>query len=214
AGATVAAGTTITGQGRPLDGIVPFDPYVATLVGGLWSGGPGGVMDGVTLDGDLVVAGNQAVTVRDGLTLNGTVTLGGGDGSYGVLKFLGSQALSGSGTVAFASASAANAVWLPTATTTLTVGPGITVQGQAGRLGHTAAFDYFFRDFDFNVHLYSAPASVAVVNQGSVRASGGGILVLDGTGGSNSGTLAAVNVGSLSAVSDGSIPWSHCGSAS
>src|SRR5262249_58124684 len=129
-----AGGAQLVGQGRPLDGVTPLDPAVQGQGGVvLWSGGPGGVLDGVTLDGDLVVAGNQAVSVRDGLTLNGTVTLGGGDGSYGVLKFLGSQALSGTGTVAFASANAANAVWLPTANTTLTVGPGVTVQGAAGR---------------------------------------------------------------------------------
>ena len=56
----------------------------------------------MTLNGNAVVSDNSSVTVQDGLTLNGTLTLGAMSSNvYGYLTFTGSQTLGGTGTVVF-----------------------------------------------------------------------------------------------------------------
>ncbi len=59
----------------------------------------GGVLDGVTLNGDLNLAVGQ-LTIVNGLTLNGTATVGTSSlDSYGYLYLLGSQTLGGTGQI-------------------------------------------------------------------------------------------------------------------
>ena len=95
-----------------------------------------GTLGGVTIDGNFQVVGDNDVVVKDGLTLNGTATLGGSGGSnWGFLNFNGSQTLGGTGTVTFNGPGPYNALGLSSGT--LTIGPGITVRGQSGYLGYS-----------------------------------------------------------------------------
>src|SRR5262245_59562871 len=104
--------------------------------GGFGSLLTGSTLDGVTLNADLDVPGgggrNAFVVIRNGLTLNGTITLRDaflGNPAIAFLLFDSSETLSGTGTVHFPNNSPNNGVWLPNANTTLTIAPGFTVDG-------------------------------------------------------------------------------------
>jgi hypothetical protein len=125
----------------------------ATVVAGTTVTGQSGTLSGVTLNGNLNVSGNDAVTVSNGLTLNSTVTLGSGS-SYGELEFTNTQTLGGSGTVILASTSLYYDLYVVSGTT-LTFGPNITVQGLAGYIGYDGV-------------------TSTVINQGTIDASGRG----------------------------------------
>ncbi len=143
-----------------------------------------GILDGVTIEGDFEIVGNDAVTVEDGLTLDGTATLGDSTG-YGYLYFTGTQTLGGTGTVNFATRDLCNALWVPDSGTTLTIGAGITVHGQYGSIGYSSYF--------------GGSTAVSVVNQGTIAAdASGGNITIYGTGNQNSGTLQALNGATLS----------------
>jgi hypothetical protein len=91
-------------------------------------------LDGVKLDNDLTVVQNASLTLAHGLTLAANLTVeGGGPTYYGDLTFEGNQTLAGSGKV-FLGTKAAATVHLGTnmdgSAATLTIGSGITVQGQ------------------------------------------------------------------------------------
>ncbi len=146
----------------------------------------GSTLSGVTVDGNFAVSGNGGVTVQNGLTLNGTATLGAASSNlYGYLNFMGSQTLSGSGTVVFGQDSP-NTLLVGQADTTLTIGSGITVRGQSGAVG-------------YNPSLGLGTSNAAVVNQGTIQADvAGGTITVYGTGGQNTGTLTALNGGTIS----------------
>ncbi len=140
---------------------------------------------GVTIDGSFQVVDENNVTVEDGLTLNGTATLGSaGSGNWGTLDFNGSQTLGGSGTVTFDGPGPYNAVGVYNAT--LTIGPQITVQGQSGYVGDSP-------------ETGGSPGSIAVVNQGTIQAdTSGTTITIYGTGNQNTGSLKALNGATLS----------------
>src|SRR5439155_11113945 len=105
----------------------------------LVSTGMGGVLDGVTVNGDLDLTGNAvSATVTNGLVLNGTARLGNANSGYGALSFSGTQTLAGNGTVVFGGGGCAylKAARLCVEATTLTVGTGITVRGENGTIGY------------------------------------------------------------------------------
>ncbi len=58
----------------------------------------GGTLSGVTLNANLTAVGNASVTVTNGLTLNGTASVG-NSSSSGFVSFVGSQTLAGTGSV-------------------------------------------------------------------------------------------------------------------
>jgi hypothetical protein len=96
----------------------------------------GGTLNGVTLNGNLDLTGANGVnlTVVNGLTLDGTATLGQG-GNYGYLTFGNSQTLAGTGTVVFAGSNGSDALYTPSGSTTLTIASTISVHGQSGYVG-------------------------------------------------------------------------------
>ncbi len=164
----------------------------ATIAAGTTLAGQNGILDGVTVNGTLAVSGNNGVTVEDGLTLDGTLTLG-NSSTYGSLYFASAtNTLGGSGTVDFSGPGPYNAVGL--ASGTLTIGPGITVQGQTGYVGYSPG-------------IGGSPSSITVVNQGTIQAnvSGGTITVQDAST-PNTGTLQATNGGTLSLQSSSFTP--------
>src|SRR5208283_1452967 len=150
-GGTVLGGTITTAEG-------------ATLV--VNNGTFNGVTMGGTLDvGDSFNTGN--VTVTNGLVLNGTALVGNPTNvNYaGYITFAGSQTLGGTGTVVFGDNATYNALRLADGATTLTIGSGITVEGQNGTIGYSSA--------------WGGPQNVSVVNQGLISAdvSGGTISI-------------------------------------
>ncbi|HEX7447299.1 MAG TPA: hypothetical protein VF306_07130, partial [Pirellulales bacterium] len=139
-------------------------------------------LDGVTLDADLSVPDNSALTVKDGLTLNGTLTMT-HSGTYNLtlVNFSGTQTLGGTGTVQFVNTNnyaSYNNVLQPVDGGTLTIGPGITIHGQRGTVG--APGDFF------------GSTPLPLVNQGTIEADAAGQTILvTGSSVTNSGTLAA-----------------------
>ena len=162
-GGTLNVTGTIQSSGGQLtlDGATLGD---GTIAAGTTLAGQSGTLDGVTIDGDFTVADNSIVTITNGLTLNGSATLGGG-GDYGYLYFNGSQTLGGTGTVVL-SGSGYGALALPNAT--LTLGAGITVEGGNGYLGYSPEFG-------------GSAADTTVVNQGTIEWSNGGNILIEGT---------------------------------
>ena len=85
AGVTSATGSWNIDGGRIYEGTVASASPGADLI----ATSAGGTLDGVTLDANLDMASNYGatITVRDGLTLNGTIYLGGPSGSSASLHF-------------------------------------------------------------------------------------------------------------------------------
>jgi RHS repeat-associated protein len=149
----------------------------------------GGTLDGVTVSGGLdLTAGSAWVTVRNGLTLNGTATLG----DRGRLYFDGTQTLGGAGTVVFQNAFG-NALVANTSGMTLTVGPDVTIRGGSAQPYTSAAVGYSDQ--------WGGGANTSLVLRGTVAADGaaGQAITLHprGTGTlANAGTL-RVSTGTL-----------------
>ena len=150
----------------------------ATLVGT----SSGGTLSGVTLDGTLDLATNfgAGVGVTDGLTLGGTIDLGSADGSTeDAIYFDGAQTLGGTGSIVLGGAlgNTINTASSGGDSGTLTIGSGITIEGQDGTIGNS---------------------SLPLINQGTIAANvSGGRISISGAGWSNSGTLEAENGGTL-----------------
>ncbi len=179
------SGTTLLLQGGTIRGGTVAATGGAVLMG--WSY-PGGTLDGVTLDGGLDMSTLNAaeVTVVDGLTLNGTVTLGeAAGGTHGYLLFSGTQTLGGTGDVLLGSSSS-NAIGVGgDSGSTLTIGPGITVHGSGGSVGSI---------------------TYGLVNRGTIAADvAGGSIAVTGTGWVNAGTIAADPGASVNLQGDSSL---------
>ena len=146
--------------------------------------GESSTLNGVMVNGILDVGNSvsgAALTVTNGLVLNGTALMGNPTNSdYGAIFFAGTQALSGSGTVVFGdnANTGYNALRLADGGTTLTIGPGITVEGQNGTLGYSSG--------------YGGPQNVSVINQGTISADvSSGTITLTPQSFTNQGTVAA-----------------------
>jgi hypothetical protein len=172
AGGSIAGGTVLAINGTPL------------LVNG------SGTLSGVELDAPLDVGqtySDSILTVTNGLTLNGTATLGNStNGGYGALKFVQSQTLSGDGTIMF-EGTGCNSLWPSVSGAILTIGPDITIHGRDGQIGAGNCFN--------------PSANAGVVNQGVISAdvSGGNISV---------GGAILTNQGALRASAGATLAWS------
>ncbi len=157
----------------------------------------------MNVNGNLTVS-NQ-LTVKDGLTLNGTATIA--DGFSG-LYFVGSQTLGGNATVVFGNSAYVtgypsyivgyNYLYTDAATSTLTIGPAVTISGNFGVLGGYYSSGY-------------VASGGPIINLGTIQAdTSGGTITLLGSGWQNPGTLLATNGGILSLQGTGA----NTGSAS
>ncbi len=118
--------------------------------------GTGNNLNGVTLNADLdMITASATVSVQNGLTLNGTATL---TGSGARMAFDSSQTLAGTGTIVLGSTNAA--LHVLSASTTLTIGPNLTITGNNGTIGASRQF--------------GGPGDTTVINQGTIRATAGG----------------------------------------
>ena len=175
-GGTIVGGTIITQTGAEVGGVT---------------------LDGVTVDGNWEVVSDYSVSVLDGLTINGTLTLG-DSSTIGYLNFTGSQTLGGMGTVVFGSATYRtyyygytyyNGLFVTTAGDTLTIGPSVTVRGSLGAIGYAT---------------YEGSAGGSLVNEGTIQADvSGGTITINGTGDQNIGSLEAHNGATLSLQGSG-----------
>ena len=204
-GTTLALNAT-TGSWQLLGGTIKSGTVAATGGAKLIATSGGGTLDGVTLNGDLdLTPQNATLTVRNGLVLNGTATIGASSGNgFNTLYFAGSQALSGSGSVVFGAAGYTGMI-LNQNSTTLTIGPGITVHGgssgsSGARLGYS----------DWN----GGASGTAIINQGTINAdvAGTSLTIYPGNTGTftNQGSLQASNGGTLNVNG----AWSNTGTIS
>jgi hypothetical protein len=151
-------------------------------------------LNGVTLAGtlDMASASVSEVRVINGLTLDSaTIPLGNAAGTtFAIMTFDGTQTLGGTGTLRFGGY-LNNGVSIP-AGDILTVGPGITVDGQSGFFGTPSV------DFPFS--------GGSIVNQGIIAADDAGqpagapagtLSILTNGGLTTTGTLEANNGGTL-----------------
>ena len=161
---------------------------IAGTNGGSWTVTANSTLDGVTLDADTTLLAishgcnaNMSLTVVDGLTLNGTLTLlRPGQVYSGVqLNFSGSQTLLGSGQVVFADQGppwcGQEAEYVQATSGTLTIGPGITIHGSKGTVGN---------------------GPLPLVNEGTILSDGGQTIAVQGNSVTNLGTMEAIG-GSL-----------------
>jgi hypothetical protein len=130
---------------------------------------------GTTVDGTQGGSGNPRVDIFNGLTLYGTVNLGAANGSSsGQLYFVGSQTLSGNGTIVLGN-SANNLITVEGTggggtAATLTIGGQITIQGGAGKVA-----GYFSND--------------SIVNNGTILEANGQTLIIGGANSTNAGLI-------------------------
>src|ERR1017187_5894757 len=178
---TLVASNTFTLSGGTLQSATVVTADGATLLA------IGGTLDGVTLNANAVVqAGNAcssvSLTVTNGLTLNGTLTLqrtannSNTDGSV-YLSFMGGQTLGGTGQVVFGDTGGDpygcnGALYLQSTSGTLTIGPGITIHGQRGYVGN---------------------ASLPLVNYGTILSDSGFTITVQGNSVTNFGAVAGVS---------------------
>lgn len=147
----------------------------------------GGTLAGVTVSASTVIDATQqppislngpTVAIRGGLTLHGTINLGSTNGNVsGQLLFQeANQTFDGTGSVVFGGSSSNGVIaegaspLSGTNPVTLTIGPGITIQGGTGRVAGKYAED-------------------SVINQGTLRVANGGSVSVGGKNWSNQGTI-------------------------
>jgi hypothetical protein len=202
-GQTLALDGSNTGSWNLLGGAISGGTVSTASPARLVGTPSGGTLSGVTLVGtlDLALNNGAVVNVINGLTLNGAIDVGNAAGTTaGTVLFQSTETIAvaagGSGQIVFGG-SAGNALLLPDFTAyRVTFGPGLLVHGKSGTIA--SQFE---------------AVSLAYLNQGTIAAdvAGGAILVHMGGAdtGSNSGTLEALNGGSLTLTG----AWTNTGTA-
>jgi len=139
-----------------------------------------------------VASGN--IGAVNGLTINGTATLGDATGT-GYIRFVGSQTLGGTGNVVFGSAAPGNALSPSVANSTLTLAQGITVHGAQGSIGYNPNIGGATNVSIVNLGTINADVTgrtiqleaVSTLNSGNLKATGGILNIIGDLG--NAGTL-------------------------
>ncbi len=174
---------TLDGQSWILNGGTIAGGTVDTVNGASLIADANGTLNGITLNGTLDV-GNSInggwLNVLDGLTLNGTALVGNPtNGWYGYINFEDTESLTGTATVQFGDSGNCNAMRMTTASTTLTLGPEVTVVGGYGQIGGAP-------------YCLGSPSTVNVVNQGTIMSTvAGDYINISAQAFTNTGTLTA-----------------------
>jgi uncharacterized repeat protein (TIGR03803 family) len=185
-----ASGSWVLNGGTVAGGTISESGGAELIVGS-------GTLEGVTVNGTVDVGstiGTAVLNVLDGLTLNGTMLVGNPTNSnYGQVRFnSANQTLGGSGTVVFGSNPDYNGLGPYGGNLTLTIGQGITVEGDFGNLGTGYG---------------------SIINQGTISCdvSGGLIQVQPLTTFANLGTLAmpigTINLDGSNLLSGGTLSF-------
>ena len=124
-------------------------------------------LDGVTMNGTLVVAPSCSLAIVNNLTLNGLMRISGGPGSQASsinFNTLVPQTLSGTGTMRISANGGVNAG-------DLTVGPDVTLSGATGSFRASGSFDIMGTVLpDINISLKVESQNDTLVNNGLFRA--------------------------------------------
>ena len=170
--------------------------------------GSANFLSGVTLNGNLDMASNQAFErINGGFTLNGSVSLG----ANSILSFEGNQTVNGNGTITFADANGSNR--LDVGGGNLVLASGMAIRGGNGIIGQqnflgggATLTNLGLISADTNGRTISINVNGLVTNQGTMSAQNGAALVLGGASGYNNtgGTILAGN-GSVVTLSASSI---------
>ena len=192
-GATVAnAGGFITTDGGSVNisgGAITGGTIQSTTNGGTLSELGSSILDNVTLDAPTMVSDYSFLTIKDGLTLNSTLTLGSNGGGYTRVYFYGTQTLSGTGQVDFAGNSA-DYMYAEgdggSNPATLTIGQNITIDdvSQSGYLQGYYSNDTFINQGTIDADTSGATITVGGadwINMGLLNTENGGALNLAGT---------------------------------
>lgn len=170
-GGTIAGGTVATSGGAQL--------AVSTS----------GTLDGVTLNTDITVPNLKSLTIVNGLTLNGTITLDStSTGSSDLTRLWcdGTQTISGSGTIVLGG-TASNATMYAMSTgvgnATLTIGSGVTVRGKGFVTsdvsgGGDSIVNQGTFIADQSGQILKIASYLTATNQGMMKAASGGWLVI------------------------------------
>jgi len=197
--ATITGGTieTLNGSGFTQNGAFTFD--------------------GVTIStGSLVLltgSGSYGLTVKNGLTINGTVMIGNAAGTfYAFLSASGSQTIGGTGDILFGG-NAASALTTTASGQTLTLGPSLLIHGKSGTIG-TGGSTFAFQGplkadvsgGTLRVGQGSNTLSIActISTAGATQAINGGTMFIAPSAG---GTPTWTNTGIVT-VGTGQAPWS------
>src|SRR6185437_5283471 len=125
----------------------------------------------------------------------GTVEVGNPtNGWNGYINFLTTETLGGNATVVFGNSGTCNALRLPNANTTLTLGPSVLVEGNYGQIGSS----YYY--------CFGGPQNVSVINEGTISANvNGGTIDVSGSPVINNGSMIMTNGGSLDIINLASV---------
>jgi len=151
-------------------------------------------LDNVVLDANLRFSSGSelTLTVRSGLVLNGILTIASTStsGRDLTLEFVGSQTLSGTGTVVFGT-TARNQIRASGTSDVLTIGAGITIRADNGS-GYVGLSRRLVNQGTIVVGagFFLEVAGIGFVNEGSIQSSGGTLRV-GGSGIVNAGTIEA-----------------------
>jgi len=201
-GATLALNGSLTNASN-----ISIDATSALIVSGTLANGVittqagaqiyGSTLSGVTINGDWQLINGNSLTVSNGLTLNGTLSLG-NDSSYSAIYFNGSQTLAGTGSVVFGgfhNGVSYSGLYENTDGAALTIGSGVTIRGKLGLVGTNSP--------------YQGGLNPSVNNQGTIQADvAGGTITINGQASTNNGSLKALNGATLSLQGTG---WQDSG---
>jgi hypothetical protein len=165
------------------------------------------ILDGVTLDAKILVEHQATLTVRNNLTINGTLTVRKRAGDkkpepFGdtAIRLEGDQQIRGTGKIFLDGAVGWSRVSIQqTGGTMLSVNPGMTIHGNGFGLFATSSFTNS-GTLLFNAGWYDNELIAANISNNGIMGSdtGGGILILRSPQITNSGVLETRGVGSVS----------------
>ncbi len=185
AGITINAGS-FTLSASTLDA-AKLSQTTVTSTGGTMSLGYGALFDAVTLDADATVVGNGSLTIQNTLTVvpGRTLTVNSpASGSATSVRFLGAGQTLNSATIVFDGNPDDTGINFNTSGAAFTLGPAATIR--TGAAGGTIGNSSVAFTNQGTISAESAGRKLTVrglnwQNQGLLKASGGGTLVLEGT---------------------------------
>lgn len=167
-------------------------------------------LDFTGFSNSLFQVGSPSVNIQDGLTLNGTLSLGdGGNSNNGTVRFTNTQTVDGTGSIGMGG-SLANLLVITNPNITVTFGPDFTIHGRVGTI--TSNFASSSYDFRGTVSADDTYASGGIGidgnwrNEGVMQTAGPGTLGLSGTW-TNTGAIRGDGTGRLNVGG----AWTHFG---
>jgi lipopolysaccharide export system protein LptA len=183
---TLANGKLAGGSWTPLAGLTVANQNSALL--------------GVVLNGDLTCPASTTLTVQNGLTLNGTITL---TGANPRLVMSGTQAITGDATIRLTGSASNPAQLHVEGTSVVTLEPTVLVEGGWATLGtslQTPGVSTIINDGTIRSITGGAPTIISgeqFLNNGTVEATAGSLSLASSVSTVNDGIVRAVTTGSI-----------------